>query len=108
VVELGALRADRPPAVQNVQCVQNSPGKSTFEFERSEPSFITALLRARIIRATAQNRVPAMHRHRFFVAEGGLISYGTDIAQCFAQAASYIDRILNVPANVLALAGEVI
>jgi ABC transporter substrate binding protein len=32
---------------------------------------------------------------RFFAAEGGLISYGTDIAQSFAQAASYIDRILK-------------
>ena len=102
------------------------------------PSFITALVRPRIIRAAAQNRVPAIYGHRFFVAEGGLISYGTDIAQCFAQAASYVDRILkgetpadlppqppsrydlvinlkaaktmglDVPANVLALAGEVI
>jgi putative ABC transport system substrate-binding protein len=102
------------------------------------PSFITGLLRPRIIRAAAQNRVPAIYGHRFFVAEGGLISYGTDIAQCFAQAASYIDRILkgetpadlplqppsrydlvlnlkaaktmglDVPANVLSAAGEVI
>jgi hypothetical protein len=59
------------------------------------PSFIAAALRPRIIRAAAQNRVPAIYGHRFFVAEGGLISYGTDIAQCFAQAASYIDRILK-------------
>jgi putative ABC transport system substrate-binding protein len=57
------------------------------------PSFITAILRPRIIRAAAQNRVPAIYGHRFFAAEGGLISYGTDIAQSFAQAASYIDRI---------------
>ena len=59
------------------------------------PSFITALIRPRIIRAAAQYRVPAIYGHRFFAAEGGLISYGTDIAQSFAQAASYIDRILN-------------
>jgi putative ABC transport system substrate-binding protein len=59
------------------------------------PSFITALLRPRIIRAAAQYRVPAIYGHRFFAAEGGLISYGTDIAQSFAQAASYIDRILK-------------
>src|SRR6516162_613754 len=102
------------------------------------PSFITAILRPRIIRAAAQNRVTAIYRHRFFAAEGGLISYGTDIAQSFAQAASYIDRILkgempadlplqppsrydlflnlktakamglDVPVNVLALADEVI
>jgi len=59
------------------------------------PSFITALVRPRIIAAAAQYRVPAIYGHRFFAAEGGLISYGTDIAQCFAQAASYIDRILK-------------
>ena len=59
------------------------------------PSFITATLRPRIIRAAAQNCVPAIYGHRFFTAEGGLISYGPDIAQSFAQAASYIDRILK-------------
>jgi putative tryptophan/tyrosine transport system substrate-binding protein len=82
--------------------------------------------------------VPAIYGHRFFVTQGGLISYGTDIAESFAQAASYIDRILKgetpaclslqppsrydlvlnlqtakamgleVPANVLALADAVI
>jgi putative ABC transport system substrate-binding protein len=66
------------------------------------PSFITAILRPRIIRAAAQNRVTAIYRHRFFAAEGGLISYGTDIAQSFEQAASYIDRILKgeMPADL--------
>jgi putative ABC transport system substrate-binding protein len=66
------------------------------------PSFITAILRPRIIRAAAQNRIPAIYGHRFFAAEGGLISYGTDIAQSFSQAASYIDRILKgeMPADL--------
>jgi hypothetical protein len=59
------------------------------------PSLITALLRPRIIAAAAQYRVPTIYGHRFFAAEGGLVSYGTDIAQSFAQAASYIDRILK-------------
>jgi len=102
------------------------------------PSFVTAILRRRIVAVAAQHRVPAIYGHRFFVAEGGLVSYGTDIAQSFAQAASSIDRILNgempgdlplqppsrydlvlnlktakemglnVPASVLALADEVI
>jgi putative ABC transport system substrate-binding protein len=59
------------------------------------PSYVTAILRPRIIAAAAQYRVPAIYGHRFFAAEGGLICYGTDIAQSFAQAASYIDRILK-------------
>jgi putative ABC transport system substrate-binding protein len=59
------------------------------------PSFIAAILRHRIIAAAAQYHVPAIYGHRFFATEGGLMSYGTDIAQSFAQAASYIDRILK-------------
>jgi hypothetical protein len=38
------------------------------------PSFISALLRPRIIRAAAQYRVPAIHGHGFLAANGGLIS----------------------------------
>jgi putative tryptophan/tyrosine transport system substrate-binding protein len=59
------------------------------------PSFITAILCPQIIRAAAQYRVPAIYGYRFFAAEGGLISYGPDIARSFAQAASYIARILK-------------
>jgi hypothetical protein len=59
------------------------------------PSFITAILRPRIIAAAAQYRAPAIYGHRFFAAEGGLISHGTDIAQSFVQATSYVDRILK-------------
>jgi putative ABC transport system substrate-binding protein len=59
------------------------------------PSYITARIRPQIIAAAAQYRVPAIYGHRFFAAEGGLICYGTDIARSFAQAASYIDRILK-------------
>jgi len=59
------------------------------------PSFVTTVLRSRIIAAVARYRVPAIYGHRFFAAEGGLISYGTDIARSFAQAALYIDRLLK-------------
>jgi hypothetical protein len=40
--------------------------------------------------------VPAIYGHRFFVTQGGLISYGTDIAESFAQAASYFAASANV------------
>jgi putative tryptophan/tyrosine transport system substrate-binding protein len=36
-----------------------------------------------------------MYPYRFFSAEGGLMSYGTDMASQFRQAALYIDRILK-------------
>jgi ABC-type uncharacterized transport system substrate-binding protein len=48
-----------------------------------------------IIGLAAKYRMPAIYPFRFFVTEGGLMSYGTDPADQYRQAASYIDRILN-------------
>jgi putative ABC transport system substrate-binding protein len=59
------------------------------------PDFVTAVLRERIIAAAAQYRLPAIYGHRFFATDFGLMSYGTDIAESFSQAALYIDRILK-------------
>ena len=39
--------------------------------------------------------MPAFYPFRLFVAEGGLMSYGTDQVEMFGQTASYIDRILR-------------
>jgi putative ABC transport system substrate-binding protein len=36
-----------------------------------------------------------MYPYRFFAAEGGLMSYGSDIGDQYRYAASYIDRILR-------------
>jgi putative tryptophan/tyrosine transport system substrate-binding protein len=48
-----------------------------------------------IIELTARYRVPAVYLFRYFVASGGLISYGNVALDQFAQAAEYIDRILK-------------
>ena len=42
-----------------------------------------------------RHKLPAVYIERLFVAAGGLISYGTDFADQYRRAASYIDRILN-------------
>jgi putative tryptophan/tyrosine transport system substrate-binding protein len=55
-----------------------------------------------IINLAARHQLPAVYPQRFFVAEGGLISYGADQIDQFRQAAGYVDRILKgeKPANL--------
>jgi putative tryptophan/tyrosine transport system substrate-binding protein len=51
--------------------------------------------RALIISLAERYRLPAVYFNRQFVAEGGLMSYGPDIADIFRRSASYVDRILK-------------
>src|SRR5262245_1243194 len=51
--------------------------------------------REQIIALAASYRLPAVYAFRRYVAEGGLISYGTDQIEPFRRAAGYVDRILN-------------
>ena len=39
--------------------------------------------------------LPAIYQSRYFVAAGGLISYGPDITDQYRRAAGYVDRILK-------------
>jgi putative ABC transport system substrate-binding protein len=48
-----------------------------------------------IITLAAQHRLPTVYFVRDFVKDGGLISYGADNITTYAQAASYVDRILK-------------
>ena len=59
------------------------------------PDIFVASRRKSILEITARYRVPAIYPYRFFVDEGGLISYGTDPINQFVQAAEYVDRILR-------------
>jgi putative ABC transport system substrate-binding protein len=54
-----------------------------------------AVNRQAIIALADRYRVPAIYPGRFFVALGGLVSYGIDTIDLFRRAASYIDRILR-------------
>jgi putative tryptophan/tyrosine transport system substrate-binding protein len=51
--------------------------------------------REMIIALAARHRVPAVYPFRYFAASGGLMSYGTDVAEVFWRAAAYVDRILR-------------
>ena len=54
-----------------------------------------ALHRALIITLAARYKLPAVYYERFYVAAGGLISYGPDYIDQYRQAAGYVDRILR-------------
>ena len=48
-----------------------------------------------IIALAARHRLPAVYPFRYFAANGGLVSYGSDVADGYRRAASYVDRILK-------------
>ena len=48
-----------------------------------------------LIALAAHHRVPAVYPFRYFATSGGLMSYGTDMAEVFRRAAGYVDRILK-------------
>jgi putative ABC transport system substrate-binding protein len=51
--------------------------------------------RALIVTLAARHKLPAVYWERFFVAAGGLISYGADLIENYRRAAGYVDRILK-------------
>jgi ABC-type uncharacterized transport system substrate-binding protein len=82
---------------------------STSEIEQSVETFAhsqngglivtasAATLRYRdlIISLSARHKLPAVYWERFFVAAGGLISFGPDLIDNYRHAAGYVDRILK-------------
>ena len=48
-----------------------------------------------IVTLAARHRLPAVYPLRFFVTDGGLISYGPDPIDEYRRAASYVDRIFK-------------
>ena len=51
--------------------------------------------RARIAELALKHRLPTMHDLREYVEAGGLMSYGTDLADLYRGAATYVDKILK-------------
>jgi putative tryptophan/tyrosine transport system substrate-binding protein len=65
-------------------------------------STVAATRRNLIIDLAARHRLPAVYPARFYVVDGGLISYGPVITDQYRRAAGYVDRILKgeKPANL--------
>jgi putative ABC transport system substrate-binding protein len=56
---------------------------------------LAAVHRQQIIALAAQYRLPTIYPYRFFVVDGGLLSYGPDTIDQYRRAAGYVDRILK-------------
>ena len=58
-------------------------------------SALAVMHRDLIIALAARHRLPAVYYDRYFVAAGGLISYGSNSVEEYRLAAGYVDRILK-------------
>ena len=58
-------------------------------------SALAVVHRHLIIALAARHKLPAIYFERGFVADGGLISYGSNWVDQFRHAAAYVDRILR-------------
>ena len=56
---------------------------------------LTSRHRHLIVTLAAKHKLPAVYVERYFVAAGGLISYGPDFIDQYRRAAAYVDRILK-------------
>src|SRR5215831_18791957 len=59
------------------------------------PSPLTATKRDVLIGVAEKLKLPTVYPFRFYVASGGLVSYGIDQLETVREAASYVDRILR-------------
>jgi putative ABC transport system substrate-binding protein len=58
-------------------------------------SAVNSTHRHQIIALAARHKLPALYLYRYYVADGGLVSYGVDLNDGYRRAASYVDRILK-------------
>jgi putative ABC transport system substrate-binding protein len=104
--QLGALQSVAPSLGIELRPVAvRDPGEiertiTTFARENNGGLIVTAgagvaTHRGLIIRLAARYRLPAVYAYRYYVADGGLMSYGPNNIDQYRRAAGYVDRILK-------------
>jgi putative tryptophan/tyrosine transport system substrate-binding protein len=58
-------------------------------------SALSVVHRDLVVGLAAKHKLPAVYHRRYFVAGGGLMSYGSEVDEQFRGAARYVDRILK-------------
>ena len=103
---LGAIQAVMPNFAMPLTIAS---GRDAAEFERVIDAFAnepngglivmpapnTIRNRQAIIASAARRRIPTIYPYRFFVKDGGLVSYGIVPSDMFRRAAAYVDAILK-------------
>jgi putative tryptophan/tyrosine transport system substrate-binding protein len=59
------------------------------------PDNFTTVHRKLIVSLAAKHRIATIYPYRYFVEDGGLISYGVDVKDLFRRAPQYVSRILR-------------
>jgi putative ABC transport system substrate-binding protein len=59
------------------------------------PSPVVFLQRTQVLELVVKHRLPAMYSQREFLEAGGLMTYGTNFADLWRRAATYVDKILK-------------
>jgi len=91
-IEVSSVNMDDPGEIERaVAAFAHSPNGGLIV----TGSALAILHRDLIIPLAARHKLPAVYYQRYFVAAGGLLSYGIDDVDQFRRAASYVDRILK-------------
>jgi len=103
--QMGALEAAAPrfgvalTALGDHDAGEIERGIAAFVHGPNDGLIVTSQLgqteREQTVALAVRYRLPAVYGFRRYVAEGGLISFGTDQAEPYRRAAGYVDRILQ-------------
>jgi putative ABC transport system substrate-binding protein len=93
-LELEYVEIDGPGVDAIDAAMRRTAGEAQAALMRGTP-FFSPTQRQLLVERAAAHRLPIMYETRDFVELGGLVSYGSDFADLFRQAAGYIAKILK-------------